>query len=284
MDAELPPHLAPVSGLVPPLPGDCRWLVALDYDGTLRCETGVPVPPSFFELMRQWRPCGVRWGINTGRSMPYLLGELLPLLRQFCHGGLPDFLCTCERYVHMADATGRLRAARLHNRRCLADNLALRKACLPAVQEALSRLRRERPELIWEYAADDPLSVEAADADTMEEMLPALRRLEAALPGAAMQRAGRYLRFSDARYSKGSTLSYLARAWKLSGEQLFIMGDGHNDLGAFRLFPSAFCAAPAGAHPEVLAYLKERGGYVSPSEGVEDALQHWYRQRVLVRG
>ncbi len=274
MDAELP-HLAPVAGVVPPLAGACRWLIALDYDGTLRQETGSPVPPAFFELMQRWRAQGVRWGINTGRNMPYLLEELEPLLPF-----LPDFLCTCERYVHMADAAGRLRAARLHNRRCLADNLALRVRCLPAVQAALARLRRERPELEREYAADAPLSVEAVDADTMEEMLPALRRLEAALPGAAMQRAGRYLRFSDARYSKGSALAYVARAWRVPAERLAIVGDGHNDLGAFRLFPSAFCAAPSGAHPEVVAYLREQGGYISPCAGVEDALRHWYAQRV----
>ncbi len=270
MDAELP-HLAPVPGRVPPLVGGCRWLIALDYDGTLRSETGSPVPPEFFAQMQCWRAQGVRWGINTGRSMSYLLGELLPLLPF-----LPDFLCTCERYVHMADANGCLRAARLHNRRCLCDNLSLRERCLPAVQQALAQLRRERPELEWEYAADDPLSVEAVDADTMEEMLPFLRRMEAVLTGAAIQRAGRYLRFSDARYNKGSALAYVSRAWKLAGNQLFIMGDGHNDLGAFRLFPEAFCAAPAGAHPEVVDYLRERGGYVSSHSGVLDALRHWY--------
>ncbi len=276
MDAE-PLHLAPVPGRVPPMLVPCRWLIALDYDGTLRADDGVPVPPSFFELMSRWRAQGVRWGINTGRSMDYLLGELLPLLPE---GGLPDFLCTCERYVHMADAGGVLRAASRHNERCLADNLRLRERCLPAVQEALACLRRHHPELEWEYAADDPLSVEAADAETMERMLPALRQLEAALPGAAMQRAGRYLRFSDARYSKGSALSYVARSWKLPAERLVIVGDGHNDLGAFLLFPAAFCAAPAGAHEEVTSYLRAHGGYVSPHAGVEDALRQWYQQRV----
>ncbi len=275
MDADLPSHLAPVPGRVPPLTGGCRWLIALDYDGTLRRETGAPVPPEFFEMMQRWRAQGVRWGINTGRSMPYLLGELLPLLPF-----LPDFLCTCERYVHMADARGNLRAARLHNRRCHRDNMALRERCLPEIQAQLAQLRRLHPQWEWEYAADDPLSLEAVDADTMEKMLPALRSMELSLPEIAIHRAGRYLRISDARYSKGSALCYLARAWKMAGEQLVIMGDGHNDLGAFRLFPRAFCAAPAGAHPEVVEYLKAQGGYVSPCVGVEDALQYWYRQRV----
>ncbi len=278
MESE-PPHLLTVPGCVPPMVQPCRWLVALDYDGTLRSPHGDPVPASFLELMRRWRPLGLRWGINTGRSLPYLLGELLPLLPE-----LPDFLCTCERYVHMADARGRLRAARLHNGRCLVDNLALRERCLPVVQAAMAQLRRERPELQWEYAADDPLSIEALDSATMEEMLPTLRQLERMLPGAAIQRAERYLRFSDARHDKGSALAYVARAWRVPGERLFIMGDGQNDIGAFELFPEAFCAAPATAHPEVLAYLRARGAYVSSGTGVEEALRHWFQQRCLSGG
>ena len=247
-----------------------RWLIALDYDGTLRCPEGTPVPPSFFETMARWRGQGVRWGINTGRSLPYLLGELLPLLPF-----LPDFLCTCERYVHMADARGCLRAARMHNARCLADNLELRARVLPAVQAEMEQMRRVHPEYSWEYAADDPLSIEAADAETMEKMLPELRRLADTLPGADVQRAGRYLRFSDARHSKGSALGYIARTWRVPENSLAIIGDGHNDLDAFRRFPSAFCAAPADAHPEVIHYLRHHGGYVSPLTGVEDSLRCW---------
>ncbi len=274
MPAE-PPHLASVPGRVLPFRGECQWLVALDYDGTLRAESGVPVSPGFFELMQLWRAQGVRWGINTGRSMPCLLEELLPLLP-----ALPDFICTCERYVHMGDACGVLRAARLHNERCLRDNLSLRARGVPVVHEGLTRLRGARPELRWEFAADDPLSVEAADDATLEEMLPTLRQLEAALPGASMQCAGRCMRFADARHSKGHALAYVARSWKVPGERLFIMGDGRNDLDAFRLFPEAFCAAPASAHAEVCACLGASGGYVSPCNGVEEALHHWYARRV----
>ncbi len=264
------PHLAPVPGRVPPFEGPCRWLIALDYDGTLRRDEGAPVPPSFLALMAELRPHGVRWGINTGRAMPYLLGEILPLMP-----ALPDFLCTCERYVHMADAQGRLRAARLHNRRCLADNLGLRARILPTMQGAMGQLRREHPEWVWEYAADDPLSIEADTPETMERMLPHFRALAERLPGADIQRAGRYLRFCDARHSKGSALHYLARMWRVPEERLVIMGDGHNDLDAFKRFPRAFRAAPAGAHPEVIEHLRTHGGYVSPEVGVEEALRLW---------
>ncbi len=261
-----------VPGRVPPFEGACRWLISLDYDGTLRNPDGSPLSPDFLELMARWRREGVRWGVNTGRSMPYLLEELLPGLP-----ALPDFLCTCERYVYLADGTGRLRAARLHNAHCEAHNLALRAACVPVAHEFLARLRRERPQLEWEYAADDPLSIEAADSATMDALLPELRQLAAKLPGAVIQRAGRYLRFSDARHNKGSALGYIARTWRVAPDHLVLMGDGQNDIDAFRLFPRSFRAAPAGAHPEVLSYLRRTGGYLSSTPGVGEALRHWGR-------
>ncbi len=267
------PESNPVPGHAAPFRGRCRWLVSLDYDGTLRAEQGPPVPHRFLELMAHWRPLGLRWGINTGRGMDYLLGELLPALP-----AMPDFLCTCERYVHLADATGLLQPEREHNARCLADNLALRTACLPAVQAAMERVSRRHPEWQWEYAADDPLSIEAADTATMDALMPGMLQLAEHLPGAAVQRAGRYLRFSDARHNKGSALARVARAWDIPPERMAIVGDGHNDLDAFRLFPRAYCAAPAGAAPEVADYLRAHGGYLSPCPGVEDALQHWAAQ------
>ncbi len=267
-------------GVAAPFAGACRWLISLDYDGTLRAEQGEAVPASFLALMARWRPYGVRWGINTGRALPYLLGELLPCLSAQ-NAALPDFVCTCERYVHQAGDDGRLLPAEAHNARCLADNLALRCACLPAVRAAMERVSRAHPEWQWEYAADDPLSIEAVDSETMDALLPAMLQLAETLPGAAVQRAGRYLRFSDARHNKGTALAFIADSWGVPGARVAIIGDGQNDLDAFRLFPDAYCAAPAGAAPEVVSYLRECGGYVSPRLGVEDALLHWAQQNGL---
>ena len=88
-----------------PFAGECRWLISLDYDETLRqTPPAEPVPAVFFELMRSWRSLGIRWGINTGRTLPYLCQELLP-----ASPFLPDFICTCERFVYLAGEDGVLR-------------------------------------------------------------------------------------------------------------------------------------------------------------------------------
>lgn len=250
-----------------PATGACRLLLSFDYDGTLKQHDDT-LEPEFFALMRRLTTLGVRWGINTGRSLHKLEGEL-PLLPH-----MPHFICTCERYVYMAGEDGLLHPAAAHNARCHRANMELRERALPAWQATLQHLRSRFPEAEWEVAADDPLSIEAATPETLDILMPHLEP-HAAAEEVAIQRAGRFMRLSDARFTKGSALRYVQQSLGVPEEQLFIMGDGHNDIDAFRHFTHAFCAAPADAHPEVTAWLREHGGYVSPAPGVLQAVSFW---------
>lgn len=251
----------------------CRWLVSLDFDGTLREETGPAIRPEFFSLMAQLRKHGVYWGINTGRTLPYLCSELLP-----CSPFLPDFICTCERYIYMADAGGNLHPASEHNNECEQINTRLRLAFQSTLRQRLAEIRKTHPTLQWEEAASDPLSVEAADSPTMDALIPQLQPLTT--PQICIQRAGRYMRFADARFHKGTALAYVCREVDITAERVCIIGDGHNDIDAFRCFPAAWCAAPANAHPEVIDWLRANNGKVSPHNGVLHALSEWYKARV----
>ena len=263
-------ELSPPPGLAAPFAGECRYLISLDFDGTLLCEETHRIPPAFFEMMQQWRAYGVRWGINTGRTLPYLCGELLPTAPF-----LPDFICTCERYAYVAQEDGALHPLREHNARCLAHNMQVRELVRPLLHEQLRALRSASPELQWIVAPTDPLSVEAADSATMDSIMDFLNPFVAGLEGVSAQRAGRYMRLADARYCKGTALQTVAQLWQVSSHRWAMLGDGHNDMHAFRLFPEAFCGAPATAHPEVLAYLRSRGAYVSSCAGVMEILEVW---------
>lgn len=257
-----------------PFQGPCRWLLSFDYDETLRTnDPEHPVPPAFFELMRSWRSMGIRWGINTGRSLPYLCGELLP-----CSPFLPDFICTCERFAYVAQADGALSPLSGHNALCHQHNMEVRERIRPGFHAQLAALRVQCPHLEWIIAGEDPLSVEAVDSATMDAIMAYLVPYIGTLEGVAAQRAGRYMRLADSRYCKGSALQVVAREWQVPSARWVMLGDGHNDLHAFRLFPQAFCAAPATAHPDVLAYLRAHGGYVSPASGVLEILRTWHEQ------
>ena len=263
-----------------PFAGPCRWLVSLDYDETLRSHDGLhPVPLEFFELMQAWRHQGIRWGINTGRTLPYLCQELLP-----CSPFLPDFICTCERYAYVADDFGVLRPLVEHNAQCRLHNEQVREQVRPLLHARLEALRRDCPGLEWIIAADDPLSVEAADSATMDAIMAYLAAFIATLEGVSAQRAGRYMRLADARYCKGTALRTVAQQWLVPCDHWAMLGAGHNDMHAFRLFPEAFCGAPATAHPDVLEYLRSSGGYISSTAGVMEILRAWHGRVMTERG
>lgn len=262
-------------GLAAETPCPCRWLVALDYDGTLRSPVGSPVPAAFTDMMEALRPYGVRWGINTGRSLGYLCEELLPCLTH-----LPDFICTTERFAYLADETGRVRPATDFNRESYEANRELRRTLAPALTAEMARIARLHPGWEWVFAPNDPLSVQARDGATMDGIAPLLQPFVDALPGVAMQRAGRFMRLSDARYNKATALTYVMEQWQLAPDRLFAMGDGHNDLDVFRRFPSAFFGCPADAHPEIIAWVREQGGHVSTEAGVCGLLRAWFAECV----
>ena len=249
----------------------CRWLISLDFDGTLwRGDVTPPIPTAFFELMRQWRDRGVRWGINTGRTMAYLFDDLAPIAPF-----LPDFICTCERFVYLADTDGALQPLTSHNQAANRAAAHLQQKMQQLLHAELDKIRCIAPQLDWIIAPTDPLSVEAADGTTMDTLAALLQPLMAQHPDVSMQRAGRYMRLADSRFHKGSALAHVAEAWQLPENHLLIIGDGHNDMDAFSRFPRAFNAAPSDAHPEVLAWLREHGGYISPESGVMQVLRHW---------
>lgn len=267
-------------GLALPFAGDCRWLISLDYDETLRThDPAQPVPADFYELMRQWRPLGVRWGINTGRTLPYLCGELLPEAPF-----LPDFICTCERFAYVAQQDGTLQPLREHNARCHEHNMQVRRRVMPLLHAQLETMRASLPNLQWIIAPTDPLSIEAEDSATMDGIMAFLAPFIAGLEGVAAQRAGRYMRLADSRYCKGTAMQTVARVWQVPPERWALLGDGHNDMHAFRLFPQAFCGAPSTAHPDVIEWLRAHGGYVSSTPGVMEILHIWQARRMTERG
>lgn len=257
-------------------PCPCRWLVALDYDGTLRAESGVPISAAFLSLMESLRPLGVRWGINTGRSLGYLCEEILPILPQ-----LPDFICTTERFAYLADEQGIVRPAAAFNRESYLANERLRRELHAPMAAEMARLHALHPEWEWSFAPNDPLSVQAKDNATMDIIAPLLEPFVAGLPGVAMQRASRFLRLSDARYNKATALEYVMRCWQVPSECLFAMGDGHNDLDVFRRFPDSYFGCPADAHPEIRALMPRMGGHISAEPGVTELLHRWLAERVL---
>lgn len=269
-DVVFPQEGSILTGQTAPIMGACRYLISLDFDGTLRSREGDAIPAEFFALMEELRPHGVRWGINTGRNLPELLHEI-----SGCLPYLPDFICTCERYAYFSNEQGIVHPDVENNERCTAHNDALRSMHQESMRAGLLEMEQRYPDVVWRRDPADEFSVIAQDEASMDALYPFICHLAESLDGMTLQRAGRYVRLSDARYNKGTALDCVVQAWNLPEEHLFIMGDGHNDIGAFRCFPKAFIACPLKSHPELLAYIEELGAYHSPENGVLQAIRHW---------
>lgn len=254
--------------------GEAEWLLSFDFDGTLWSRDASPgISAGFFDLMRCWRSCcGVRWGINTGRSLNYLLEEF-NRVAPFS----PDFIVTCERYVYRADEeNGVLRPDMERNTACRHAHEEVFRLHHVRLEDFFVELRRRHPASRWSRDAEDPYSIEVEHMPDLDLFSPLVAGVLKDCPELSVQRAGPYLRFCHTSYNKGTSLRHIAGAWGVPEERIAILGDGHNDLDAFRLHPGALCACPCNAHAEIKIFLRERGGYVSPyaeHEGVMDILE-----------
>ena len=247
--------------------GSCRYLLSLDYDGTLCCRDSRKLDPRFRDHIRRLRNHGVRWGINTGRTL-LEMAQFLPELEL-----QPDFLCTRERFIYMVGEDGLWHAAAEHNVICHAAQLLMQQRMQAEWNAILPKLRKACPQADWHTSPLDPLSIVASDSATMDLLMPHFAPLLKAHPDVGIQRASRFMRLTDARFNKGSILNHVLQTWQVPEENLFLMGDGHNDLDAFRSFPNSFFAAPKSAHPDVIEWVCQHGGHIFPN--VPDAVEEW---------
>jgi len=70
----------------------------------------------------------------------------------------------------------------------------------------------------------------------------------------------------------------IARRCDVSTEQVFAIGDGHNDLDMLLPEYVGMIACPGNAHEEVKEHVSEKGGYLADghaSLGVIEALEHF---------
>jgi hydroxymethylpyrimidine pyrophosphatase-like HAD family hydrolase len=75
-------------------------LVCTDFDGTIHTDLEAPaIAPEFQAVIAQLQSQGVRWVVNTGRSLADLLRELARARLAVA----PDYLVVVEREIHVRE-------------------------------------------------------------------------------------------------------------------------------------------------------------------------------------
>lgn len=251
-------------------------LLSTDFDGTLvHHEAEPPAVPELFELFGAMQKSGVLWAVNTGRD----LGHIMHGLMEFGFPIQPDFVLTSERDVF------RPRPGKQGwepfgdwNERCAHAHDELFAAAQPLLAKVLGFLEREtRAQAIWENGR--AVGLITRDEEEMDRVVAFIEKVrEEDLPAFSFQRNTQYLRFCHADYSKGAALGELARLCGISREEIFAVGDHHNDLPMLDGRFARWVACPANSADAVKQTVRAAGGYVARgicSEGVVEALRYF---------
>jgi HAD superfamily hydrolase (TIGR01484 family) len=251
-------------------------LLSFDFDGTLHHPADrQPVPLDLFETLRELRKTrDAVWGINTGRSIPFVIEGMMESAFPFS----PDWIIAREREIHLPNAFGRFEPYQKWNRRCSDDIRRLFKKA----GGLLKRIRREIEEHTGAQYVEmdgDPAGLISRTEEEMEWIVDHITPMVEEVPELGWQRNSIYLRFGHRNYQKGTTLSEVMRLYDLERSQVFAMGDSHNDVEMLSPTHSGQAACPANAVDAIRELIRARGGYVAKAahgEGVIEALRELY--------
>ncbi len=260
-------------------------LISTDFDGTLvEHDNPAPYAPLLIEVLHALRRQGVRWAINTGRTMPMLREALqtfgLPIQ--------PDFALTSEREIYRPVPDGNGTEWEDYgdwNERCARVHRAFFAEAAPVFAEIVAFLQREtsaRP--IYDLQArgaegiPELAGLVAQDEREMDGIVRFLETLKPRLPDLGYQRNTIYLRFCHAAYDKGVTLAELGRLLEVPPAARFAIGDHHNDIPMLTGAYAHYVACPANSVAAVKEVVSAAGGYVAGegySAGVIEALRFY---------
>ena len=142
---------------------------------------------------------------------------------------LPDFLVARERELYTPGGMNRWVPVREWNKRSEKDHKKVYKKNKKFIQRVQDYVESETG-AEWVSEAGDPAGIIAS---SIEEMAEILKFIDAGIndcKNLGYLRNSIYLRFSHKVYHKGTSLAEIARRCYVSTEQVFAIGDGHNDL------------------------------------------------------
>lgn len=262
-------------------------LLSTDFDGTIINHEAKPrVVPAMIAALHDLRGVGVKWAVNTGRTLWHLDDGLK---REFALPVQPDYAIVEERDIYHRDEDGRWHPFGDWNARGVSDHDEMFRLAGPLLAEVLAFAERlQGVQNLFDKGRF--IGVITADNRDMDRLCHFLDGLRARLPLFNYQRNTIYLRFCHEAYSKGTALGELARMLGIPRDGIFAAGDHHNDIPMLDGGFARWVACPSNSCEEVKLTVRTAGGYLAQgaaSEGVVEALRHfgfWQPNGVPARG
>lgn len=251
-------------------------LLSFDFDGTLHNPAESPsVARELFEILQLLKKTRhATWGINTGRSLPHLLEGLQESGFPF----MPDFIVAREREIFYADAKGDWQADATWNDDCHREITTLLHDCRELMAQ-IRHLVEEHTGAEWIVLPGEPAGLIARTEAEMEWIMSKITPMVPADSALGWQRNSIYLRFGPRHFQKGSSLTRVAHTLGAARENIFAIGDSHNDLEMLDPTVATMIACPANAIADIQRHVLARGGYLCDacySAGVCEALRHFF--------
>lgn len=258
------------------MPEKINGVLSFDFDGTLVCPDSDPrLDPMFFEVIRELREQGLVWGVNTGRSQIQMLSGFMEGNFQF----LPDFMIARERELYTPGEFNRWHPVLDWNKRSEKDHKKVFRRAGKFINLVRDHVENQTTAK-WIIEEGDPAGIVASSVAEMAEILRFIDAQIAEQKDLAYMRNTIYLRFCHKDYHKGSSLAEIARRCGVGREQVFAIGDGHNDIDKLHRDYAHMIACPANADEEVKQHVRGQGGYICEqraSLGVIEALGHFFK-------
>jgi hydroxymethylpyrimidine pyrophosphatase-like HAD family hydrolase len=250
-------------------------LLSTDFDGTLVWQPATPpVSHELFTMLQALHAKGVKWAVNTGRTLWHLEDGLR---REFRFPVEPDFVIVEERDIYRRTRSGGWEPFGDWNKRSAEHLDELFRLAGPLLAEVLAFLERlDGAQPIHDRGRF--IGAATATLEDMDRLCVFLDKLRARLPLFNYQRNTIYVRFCHNDYSKGTALGELTRHLELRPGEVFAAGDHHNDLPMLDSRFAAFIACPSNSCEEVKFAVKAAGGYLArgiASHGIVEALRHF---------
>ncbi|MEZ7957693.1 MAG: HAD family hydrolase [Rubritalea sp.] len=257
-----------------PMPEKITGVLSFDFDGTLVCPESDPqLDPRFFEVIQQFREAGWMWGVNTGRSQMQMISGFMEGKFPF----LPDFLIARERELYTPGALNRWIPVAEWNERSEKDHKKMYRRVRKFIDIVRDHVENETSAK-WITEAGDPAGIVATSVEEMAEIIAFIDAQIGQYKNLGYLRNTIYLRFSHKDYHKGTSLAEIVRRCGVEKEQVFAIGDGHNDIDMLHKDYAGMIACPANADDDVKQHVREQGGYICEqraSLGAIEAIDHF---------
>jgi len=249
-------------------------LICTDFDGTLHSDFTEPaVPIALQAKLRELQDKGVKWIINTGRT----LEDLQYGLDKADLSVHPDYVVVVEREIYRYEGDEFIPHSKW-NKRCAAAQAALFAHISDRLPEIFEWVNLHFTASVYEDQWS-PFCLIARNNPDADEIQEYVEKKLADEPLLSFVRNDVYARLSHIEYTKGTALKEVTRLLNIPSEGVLVAGDHWNDISMLQPECAQWVVAPANAIPEVAQYVSSINGFIAQSncglgvlEGLEWAL------------